>query len=196
LVDGIAAGASGPGASRRPILFPKEPAGWAALLQNADYKTRLEKADAVVLWPGKPGVAATAVATPLTGEQQARFTAGKALFASVCAACHQVTGRGRDGLAPPLLDSDWVLGNPEALVRVVMHGVSGAITVNGREYIGEMPGLGALGDSQMASVLTYLRREWGHTAAPVDPEQVSAIRVATVGRATPFGWRELTPFRR
>ena len=49
----------------------------------------------------------------LTAEQQQRFENGRTLFAAVCAACHQPTGRGLDGLAPPLLDSEWVLGSPE-----------------------------------------------------------------------------------
>jgi hypothetical protein len=44
-------------------------------------------------------------------------------------------------------------------------------------------------------VLTYLRREWGHTAGPVDPELVKSIRAATAGRVNPWGWRELTPYR-
>ena len=76
-----------------------------------------------------------------------------------------------------------------------MYGLSGAIGVSGRNFIGEMPGLGALTDDQIASVLTYLRREWGHTAAPVDPEVVKSIRTATAGRVNPWGWRELNPYR-
>ncbi len=113
----------------------------------------------------------------------------------ICASCHLHDGRGQDGLAPPLLDSDWILGSPQATVRIVMYGLSGAINVSGRNYIGEMPGLGALTDEQIASVLTYLRREWGHTAAPVDPELVKSIRAATAGRVTPYGWREMNPYR-
>ena len=130
----------------------------------------------------------------MTAEELARFTAGKTVFTTVCAPCHQPDGRG-DGLAPPLLDSDWILGSPQASVRVIMHGLSGAISVSGRSYIGEMPGLGGLDDDQIASVLTYLRREWGHTAAPVDPELVKSIRAATAGRVNPWGWRELNPYR-
>jgi putative membrane-bound dehydrogenase-like protein len=202
IIDGIVGASTGPGASRRPIRFPSEPGGWSGLLANPDLKARLEKATApapstsdLVLWPGKPGVAATVAPPPLTGAELARFDAGKGVFTSVCAACHQLDGRGQNGLAPPLLDSDWILGSPQASVRIIMYGLSGAISVNGRSYIGEMPGLGALDDDQIASVLTYLRREWGHTAAPVDPELVKSIRAATAGRVNPWGWRELNPYR-
>jgi hypothetical protein len=45
-----------------------------------------------------------------------------------------------------------------------------------------MPGLGGLDDHQISSVLTYLRREWGHTASAVEPEDVAAVRAATAGR--------------
>ena len=200
LVDGIVGAATGPGAARRPIQFAKEPEGWSALLKNAELKAALEKSTApapstsdLILWPGKPGVAPAVAPPPLTAEELARFTAGKTVFTTVCAPCHQPDGRG--GLAPPLLDSDWILGSPQASVRVIMHGLSGAISVSGRSYIGEMPGLGGLDDDQIASVLTYLRREWGHTAAPVDPELVKSIRAATAGRVNPWGWRELNPYR-
>ena len=184
------------------MQFPSEPNGWSALLKDPVLKARLEKATApapstsdLVLWPGKPGVAATVAPPPLAGADLDRFNEGKAVFTSVCAACHQPDGRGQNGLAPPLLDSDWILGSPQASVRIIMYGLSGAISVNGRSYIGEMPGLGVLDDDQIASVLTYLRREWGHTAAPVDPELVKSIRADTAGRVNPWGWRELNPYR-
>jgi len=202
IVDGIVAASTGPGASRRPIQFPSEPNGWSALLEDPDLKARLEKATPpapstsdLVLWPEKPGVAPTVAPPPLAGADLDRFNRGKVVFTTVCAACHQPDGRGQNGLAPPLLDSDWVLGSPQATVRIVMYGLSGAITVNGRSYIGEMPGLGVLDDDQIASVLTYLRREWGHTAAPVAPELVKSIRADTAGRVNPWGWRELNPYR-
>jgi mono/diheme cytochrome c family protein len=202
LVDGIVAGATGPGAARRPLQFSSEPSGWTALLKNPDYKAQLEKttppalsASDLVLWPGKPGMPAMVAPPPLTVAEQARFDAGKTVFTTICAGCHLVDGRGQDGLAPPLVDSDWILGSPQATVRIIMYGLSGAINVSGRNFIGEMPGLGALDDEQIASVLTYLRREWGHTAAPVDPALVKSIRADTAGRVNPYGWRELNPYR-
>jgi mono/diheme cytochrome c family protein len=171
-------------------------------MKNPEYKAQLEKSTPpalstadLLVWPGKPGMAAAVAPAPLTAEEQARFNAGKTVFTTICASCHQMDGRGQEGLAPPLLDSDWVLGNPQAIVRIVMHGLSGAINVSGKNYIGEMPGLGALTDDQIAAVLTYLRREWGHTAAPVDLELVKSIRAATADRVTPYGWREMNPYR-
>ncbi len=189
VLDGFVAAAA---VSRRPLQFAKEPAGWAALGKGATPAARMAKLNDVVLWPGKTGVAAQTAVTPLTAEQQARFETGKGLFTTICAACHQTTGRGLDGLAPPLLDSEWVLGSPERSVRIVLHGVRGPITVAGRVHTGDMPAFGAaLDDEQLASVLTYLRREWGHTAAPVAPTQVKAIRAATGGHSDAWSPEEL-----
>ena len=49
--------------------------------------------------------------------------------------------------------------------------------MSGKNYIGEMPGLGVLDDEQIAAVLTYLRREWGHTAPPIDPGQTTTLTI-------------------
>ena len=50
---------------------------------------------------------------------------------------------------------------------------------------------GALDDQQISSILTYLRREWGHTASPVDPELVKAIRATTAGHTDAWSPEEL-----
>jgi mono/diheme cytochrome c family protein len=180
------------GASRRPLQFAKQPVGWTELEKNPMAKTRLARLNDLIVWPGKPGVVAAAEVKPLAPEQQSRFEAGKQLFTAVCAACHQVTGRGLDGLAPPLLDSEWALGPAERTVRIVLHGVRGPITVLGRVHTGDMPAFGgALDDQQISSILTYVRREWGHTASPIDPDQVKAIRAKTIGHADAWSPEEL-----
>jgi mono/diheme cytochrome c family protein/glucose/arabinose dehydrogenase len=180
------------GSSRRPLTFARQPEGWAVLEKNATARTRLARLNEIVVWPGKPGAVAAAEVKPLTAEQQARFEAGKGLFSAVCAACHQANGRGLDGLAPPLLDSEWILGPAERPVRIVLHGVRGNITVLGRMHTGDMPAFGAaLNDEQISSILTYLRREWGHTAAPVEPEQVRKIRAATANHTDAWSPEEL-----
>ena len=184
------------GSSRRALQLAKQPEGWIELEKNTAAKSRLTKLADFVIWPGKPGMGPAVEVKPLTRPQQARFDAGKTHFTNICAACHQITGRGLDGLAPPLLDSEWVLGSPERLVRVVLNGLRGNITVLGRQHIGDMPAFGpALNDEQLASVLTYLRREWGHNASPIEPDQVKKIRAATAGHTDAFSQEELAEFK-
>ena len=87
-----------------------------------------------------------------------------------------------EGLAPPLVDSEWVLGPEQRVVRIVLNGVHGPIQVGKKTVELEMPGLGTLDDNQIASVLTYVRREWGHEANPVDPQTVKQFRQETAKR--------------
>jgi hypothetical protein len=48
-------------------------------------------------------------------------------------------------------------------------------------------------DEQIASVLTYVRREWGQRGDPVDAAAVGAVRAATKDRTRPWTDGELTP---
>ena len=119
---------------------------------------------------------------PLTPEEQTRFEAGKALYEQVCLACHQQHGQGQPGLAPPLAGTEWVGFSDQRLIRIVLQGLRGKIKVKGEEYEMDMPSLGVLDDEQIAAALTYIRREWGHTYAPVSPATVKQVRAATEKR--------------
>jgi mono/diheme cytochrome c family protein/glucose/arabinose dehydrogenase len=134
-------------------------------------------------WPGKPGAAATKV-PPLNRRDQKRFEQGQAKFAETCAACHQVTGQGLAGLAPPLVRSAIALGDPRVLARVVLNGKV-------RENLVMPPWKAALDDENLAAVLTYVRRAWGHEADPVSPAVVAEARAATADRNEPFSEADL-----
>jgi mono/diheme cytochrome c family protein len=51
-----------------------------------------------------------------------------------------------------------------------------------------MPPLNILPDEDIANLLTYIRREWGHTASPVAPDFVGKIRAQTADRES--AWTE------
>ncbi|MES2697741.1 MAG: c-type cytochrome [Verrucomicrobiota bacterium] len=135
-----------------------------------------------VRWPGKPGAAA-AVA-PLTSAEQAMFEKGKAQFAMLCAACHQPNGQGLAGLAPSLIYSKWVLGDPRLLARIVLNGKT-------RENLVMPPWKAALDDEQIAAVLTFIRRSWEHDADPVSKNLVADVRKEVTGREEPFTEEDL-----
>ena len=187
LLDGLHTAAS---AERRPLRFSRPPAGWAPLEKIPVYRARLAQLGEKLHWPGKPGADAD-VSPRLSAAQQKRFSAGRPIFTAVCAACHQASGAGLDGLAPPLLDSEWVLGSPERLVRVVLQGLSGPIKVRGRTYAGDMPAFGGFADEDLAAVLTYIRQEWGHAASPIEPAQIASIRAAAAGHYGAWSAEEL-----
>ena len=175
--------------AKHPIKLAGEPSALAKLSKSKDATMMKVLAwfKSTVVWPGKPGVVVPTVKA-LTNEQQLLFDSGKQTFAGLCAACHQPTGKGLEGLAPPLADSEWVLGDPERIVKVVMHGLRGPIKVKGVAYSYDMPAAGFLTDEQIAGVLTYIRREWDHAAPPVPVDLVQKIRADTKGRTD--AWTE------
>ena len=178
--------------AKRPIKCEAEPAALVKFGKNKDagIQKALVAVQKLIVWPGKPGVQVVAL-TPLTNEEQSQFDAGKQTFMGLCAACHQPTGKGLEGLAPPLADSEWVNGNPARIARIVMHGLRGPVKVKGLTYSLDMPAAGFLSDAQIADVLTYIRREWDHEAAPVKIDFVKTIREQTKGRNDAWTEKEL-----
>lgn len=147
-----------------------------------------------VAWPNKPGVPPAPVIKPLTEAEKQLFEKGKQTYQTICAACHQPNGLGMEGLAPALVDSDWVLGDPKIVAKIVMNGVTGPIKVDGRAWTLEMPPIGAgLTNEQIAGVTTYIRREWEHTASPITVEDVTRIREENKTRAKGWTADELRP---
>jgi mono/diheme cytochrome c family protein len=175
--------------AKRPIKLEAEPAALAKFAKSKDAAMikALAWFKSTVIWPGKPGVMVP-TAKALSNEEQALFDNGRQTFAGLCAACHQPTGKGLEGLAPPLAESEWVLGEPERIVKVVMHGLRGPIKVKGVSYSYDMPAAGFLTDEQIAGVLTYIRREWDHEASPVPVDLVKKIRAENKGRTD--AWTE------
>jgi hypothetical protein len=73
-------------------------------------------------------------------------------------------------------------GPPERLIRILLHGLRGPIKVKDQTYELDMPSLGILDDEQIAGVLTYVRREWGHGYSAVTPALVKQVREETAKR--------------
>ena len=177
----------------RPVRLNAEPAALAALekSESKELQERAKKIAALATWPGKPGAEPEVVVKPMTAEEQKRFAQGKELFLISCGACHQPHGMGQEGLAPPLVDSKWVLGSPQRLVRIVLQGLHGTINIKGKTFQLDMPALGVFDDDQIAAILTFVRREWGHAANPIEPELVKAVRAETEKREEAWTEAEL-----
>ena len=80
---------------------------------------------------------------------------GPVLYQTYCSACHGAQGQGgAEGAAPPLAKSLWAQGDPDRMIKVVLHGLMGEIEVLGKEYNLVMPPQGAvLSDGQIAAIL-------------------------------------------
>jgi mono/diheme cytochrome c family protein/glucose/arabinose dehydrogenase len=176
MLDGLADTATVKGKPHRPLRYEEQPLGLAKLQKSSDagVAKELARLNEFIKWGA--AAAPPPPPPPLTPVEQARFDQGKQLFLMTCASCHQPTGLGEEGKAPPLLDSPFLLGTPRRLVRIVLNGVHGPINVHGRVYEMEMPPLKGFTDEQIAAILTYARREWEHAGSPIDPTTVTGIR--------------------
>jgi mono/diheme cytochrome c family protein len=123
----------------------------------------------------------------------AQPVSGATVFGGTCAACHQASGEGTPGMFPPLAGSEFVTGDPARLVRLVLNGLSGPVTVRGATYNGQMPPWKQLSDAELAAVLSYVRSSWGNSSAAVPPDAVAHERTATAGRTGPLTAAELGP---
>jgi nitrite reductase (NO-forming)/hydroxylamine reductase len=105
---------------------------------------------------------------------------GKAVFERVCAACHQMDGKGLPGAFPPLNDSDYLRADPQRAAGHVVNGLVGKVVVNGNEYTSAMPPMAYLSDLEVASALTYALQTW-NGGGVVQPAQVAATRGGAAG---------------
>lgn len=115
---------------------------------------------------------------------------------AVCGGCHQATGGGVPGMFPPLAGSEWVTGGTERLIRVVQHGLTGAVTVKGQGFNtpgGMQPFGAAMSAGDLANVLTYVRNSFGNEAPMITKEMVEKVR-SEEKRAGQWTQADLEPF--
>jgi mono/diheme cytochrome c family protein len=153
------------------------------------------KPPAATVVTAAPAPAASPSPAPAGGGEDLA-TAGQRIYSTVCGACHQPTGLGLPNMFPPLASSDWVgAKKPDRLIRMVLHGFTGAFTLNGKPFTSAAPLMppqgAALSDDQIAGVLTYVRANFGNQAGPVSPAEVKAIREAEKARAAMWTEAEL-----
>lgn len=129
--------------------------------------------------------AAHEVEEPPTGAAQAAapVVKGDQVFAGVCQPCHQAHGYGIPGQYPPLAGSEWLLADKETPIRILLHGLSGPLTVKGRTYYNVMPAFhDKLSNEEIAAVITHVRSQWGNNAPAVTAAEVDSVRQQTAGR--------------
>ena len=104
-----------------------------------------------------------------------------------CVTCHQANGKGVPGSFPPLAGSEFVQGGSKRLGMILLKGLQGPLKVESATFNGAMPTWEkVLSDKQIASILTYVRQEWGNKAGEITPEQIAAARNEFRSRNEPW----------
>jgi mono/diheme cytochrome c family protein len=125
------------------------------------------------------GIAWSASKTAPVASDSGIMRAGSAIYKDSCAACHKDSGAGESDLFPRLARSALVQSDDATtLIRVVLRG-SRAVSTSSKPTAPAMPAFDwRLNDAQVASVLTYIRNNWGNAATPVVARAVAGQRSA------------------
>lgn len=183
-----------------PIQLSKEPLLFSSRDKlDLSVQTKVVYASHLFNWPGKESIQPADLGPSLdeTGRQQ--FALGRQYYLTGCAACHGTSGQGLKRFGPPLLKSEWVLGDEKRLALLLLHGIEGPINVNGQLYdipdiLPVMPSHSTLADRDIEAIMTYIRNGWGHHAGAVEPRTVGGIRVRSQGRVQPWTETELNQY--
>jgi mono/diheme cytochrome c family protein len=136
-------------------------------------------------------------AANLKGGDARLFVKGREIYSreGFCGTCHQPDGKGLPASGfPPLHNTNWVEGNQDRLIKLVLKGLHGPIEVQGKTYPGQVPMTpfeGMLNDEEVAAVLTYVRNSFGNNSSAVSPARVKEIRAATKNKTGFYSPQEL-----
>lgn len=109
---------------------------------------------------------------------------GKEVYEANCMSCHQEQGEGIAGAFPALAKTG-NLTDKNKLVKIILQGMRGPISVKGVKYDGEMASI-SLTDKETADVINYIRNSWGNKAAMITVADVAAAKKAVVKGYQPY----------
>ena len=137
--------------------------------------------------PAAPAAGGAPTPAPAAAIDPAVMALGKQSY-MLCAACHGPDGSGLKAgpalMAPSLVGSKLLLGDPDQSLLVVLKGIA----KENMNFMGVMAPLAAgLDDQKLAAVLTYTRNEWGNSAPAGTVEQAAAARAKFAGVNAPAG---------
>ena len=121
--------------------------------------------------PGQPQADAPA-ATAAAAARDAAVETGARIYGGNCVPCHQQNGAGIPSVYPSLAGSPVVLGDPAQLALWVIKGQRPASMPAGR-YPTQMLQFGWMKPADAAALFSYVRSNFGNSAAPVDAAAVA-----------------------
>ena len=93
----------------------------------------------------------------------AHMAIGDKMFAA-CIVCHKADGKGDGTAFPPLANSEWVSGPSLRPAMIILNGLSGPITVDGKSFGSSQmtPQAHIKSARELAAVLNYIRNSFGN----------------------------------
>ncbi len=183
----------------KPVKLASAP----TLLTQSSHKidpSRLATLDAMFEWPGHIAAKSSVVKKSLLNDdEQKLFASGRQLYLNTCSGCHGTDGAGLARFGPPLIGSEWVVGDEKRLALILLHGMEGPIEINKRIYdapdiLPVMPSHSTMDDASITSILMYIRNEWGNNGGPIGKRTVGMTRVTAQGRVIPWTAKELNKY--
>ena len=96
-----------------------------------------------------------------TANAQDHSEAGAQIYTDFCEACHQPGGEGFEDIYPALKGNEFVLGDQEELIYLMLEGRAGMPT-----FIADLE------VDQLATIINYIRNSWGNAGGEVPHDQV------------------------
>lgn len=109
------------------------------------------------------------------------LTKGRILYNKHCVTCHGPDGTGLENLAPPLLNSEFVSESKEQLVAIMLYGMYGPLSVDGKDYnfMNAMPGIGTnneLTNENIRNIGNFIRNAFTTSPQDITDKTVDSLR--------------------
>lgn len=130
----------------------------------------------------RAGWGVMAIATLVLAVPVPALATGPQTYSAQCSMCHQPSGAGLPGSFPRLAGRVPVIaGSPAGrryLAMVLLHGLYGPITVDGKRVSGLMPSMASLSDQAVADVLNHVMtlEKTARKIPPFTAAEIGAVR--------------------
>ena len=104
----------------------------------------------------------------------ANISPGESLYKQYCLSCHKSNGSGVPDLYPSLT-GEKVKGDKATLIEVVLLDIERE-ALNKGNYKQGMPGQNFLTSQEIALIINYIRKRFGHVDDPVTAEEVTNVK--------------------
>ena len=182
--------------SRVPLIrFNEKPSSIKVLENNFIGSQSLKKAMIWFTWPGESRFNKPHGTVDMANWEKNLYNRGRTIYKNLCASCHGGNGMGinidntNQLLAPALAGNSRVEGDPDKIIKILLHGQVGPI--RGQTYSSLMAPMESYDDEWLGSVITYIRRSWGNVGESVPHHHVKRIRDKNKDRNKPWTDAEL-----